>query len=88
MLKIDAFYFKLETNSSDSGVKSQIFNSKIPEKYFIVRNNEYVRVRYLLIYAEKSKTIKFIILFVFKSFSIFYKIIIFLLIEKVNWHSY
>ncbi|CAF0812418.1 unnamed protein product [Brachionus calyciflorus] len=30
----------------------------IPEKYLIVKNNEYVRVRYVLLYAEKSKTIK------------------------------
>lgn len=29
--------------------------SNVPEKYFIVRNNEYVRIKYILVYAEKSK---------------------------------
>ncbi|RMZ93672.1 mono [ADP-ribose] polymerase PARP16, partial [Brachionus plicatilis] len=31
-------------------------NSKtVPEKYLLVKNNEYVRVRYVLLYAEKTK---------------------------------
>ena len=30
-------------------------NTDIPEKYFIVQNNEYVRAKYVLLYAEKVK---------------------------------
>jgi hypothetical protein len=29
--------------------------SDIPEKYFIVKNNEYLRARYILLYAEKNR---------------------------------
>lgn len=33
-------------------------NSKtVPEKYLLVKNNEYVRVRYVLLYAEKAKKV-------------------------------
>lgn len=42
-------------NDSDhvkQGVKDN--QNKIPEKYFIVKNNDYVRVRYVLVYAEKQ----------------------------------
>lgn len=28
-------------------------SSSVPEKYFIVKNNDYVRVKYILVYAEK-----------------------------------
>lgn len=27
----------------------------VPEKYYVVRNNEVMRVRYLVVYAEKTK---------------------------------
>lgn len=39
-------------NNNTSGNNS---STNIPEKYFIVKNNDYVRVKYLLIYSEKSK---------------------------------
>ena len=28
---------------------------EIPEKYYVVRNNEMMRIKYILVYAEKSK---------------------------------
>ena len=28
---------------------------QVPDKYFVVANNDYVRVRYVLVYAEKTK---------------------------------
>lgn len=33
-------------------------NSKtVPDKYLLVKNNEYVRVRYVLLYAERTKSV-------------------------------
>lgn len=33
-------------------------NSKtVPDKYILVKNNEYVRIRYVLLYAEKTKKV-------------------------------
>ncbi len=29
-------------------------NKNIPDKYFVVKNNDYVRVRYLLVYADRK----------------------------------
>lgn len=36
----------------DPNLKSK---SNVPDKYYVVQNNEYVRVKYLLVYAEKAK---------------------------------
>lgn len=38
--------------NEDEKVKN---NSSVPDKYFIVSNNDYVRVKYVLVYAEKAK---------------------------------
>ena len=43
-------------NHVKSGIKDSKSSSKnIPEKYFIVKNNDYVRVKYVMVYAEKTK---------------------------------
>jgi poly[ADP-ribose] polymerase 16 len=42
-------------SSSNSNQKTIESNKTIPEKYFLVLNNEYVRVRYVILYAEKFK---------------------------------
>lgn len=39
----------------NEATNSKSKKSNVPEKYFIVSNNDYVRVKYILIYAEKSK---------------------------------
>ena len=44
------FYFLITEISSDQSKKSHV-----PDKYFIVTNNDYVRIKYVLIYAEKAK---------------------------------
>lgn len=36
-----------------------VSNNNVPEKYFIVKNNDYVRIKYLLVYAEKAKSKRF-----------------------------
>ncbi len=46
------FHFILIENP-DPNIKSK--TSNVPDKYYVVQNNEYVRVKYLLVYAEKSK---------------------------------
>lgn len=33
-------------------------NNSIPEKYFIVKNDDYIRVKYLVVYAEKQAKLK------------------------------
>lgn len=42
-----------------SGVKntsttSNAFRNSVPEKYFLIRNNDIIRVRYLLIYSKPN----------------------------------
>jgi poly [ADP-ribose] polymerase 16 len=49
-----------DPNHIKTGVKTAAGNQKqsssnVPEKYFIVKNNDYVRVKYVLVYAEKSQ---------------------------------
>ncbi|XP_046549873.1 protein mono-ADP-ribosyltransferase PARP16-like [Haliotis rubra] len=50
-----------EKTGSEDGVKksrARVAGSMagdVPEKYYVVRNNEVMRVRYLLVYAEKTK---------------------------------
>jgi hypothetical protein len=34
--------------------------SDVPDKYFVVKNNEYVRVRYIVLYAERYKVKKWV----------------------------
>lgn len=43
-------------NCSNKKKNSNNNNNNIPEKYFIVKNNDYVRIKYLLIYSERTKT--------------------------------
>lgn len=38
-----------------TGFNSKTTSNQIPEKYFIVKNNDYVRVKYVLVYAEKQQ---------------------------------
>lgn len=53
----DKYIHSLDQPTAQNSKSDQCKNSNnnLPEKYFIVKNNDYVRVRYLLIYAEKSK---------------------------------
>ena len=32
----------------------------VPERYYVVTNNQVVRVKYVLVYAEKTKTARFV----------------------------
>lgn len=51
-----------ETSNTQSGASQSNpefkLNSDMPDKYFLVRNNEYVRVKYVVLYAEKYKVKK------------------------------
>ncbi len=47
-----------DPNHVKTGIKTAAGNqnkSNVPEKYFIVKNNDYVRVKYVLVYAEKNQ---------------------------------
>lgn len=46
------FFVSGRVENPDSNIKSK---SNVPDKYYVVQNNEYVRVKYLLVYAEKAK---------------------------------
>jgi hypothetical protein len=35
-----------------AGVNLSAMNERVPERYFLVKNNDLVRVKYLLVYAE------------------------------------
>lgn len=45
---------RCHTRKNDSCRRKRVGNQNIPEKYYIVQNDELLRLRYLLIYAEKS----------------------------------
>ena len=52
---------RLADSPSGSQTRGRIANSiggEIPEKYYVVRNNDLLRVKYLLVWAEKTKTKK------------------------------
>lgn len=34
-------------------------NEKVPERYFVVKNNDHVQIKYLLVYAEGSAETKY-----------------------------
>lgn len=44
--------------ASQSNPELNKLNSNMPDKYFLVRNNEYVRVKYVVLFAEKYKVKK------------------------------
>ncbi len=43
-----------QSTSGEANVNKNKKNSDIPEKYFIVQNNEYLRAKYVLLYSEKA----------------------------------
>lgn len=45
----------VKSGIKDSKSSSSSSSKNIPEKYFIVKNNDYVRVKYVMVYAEKTK---------------------------------
>lgn len=51
----DPNHVKTGINETNNVNNEKSKNSNVPEKYFIVSNNEYVRIKYVLIYAEKAK---------------------------------
>jgi poly[ADP-ribose] polymerase 16 len=42
-------------DSNNNNANQENTSNKIPEMYFIVKNNDYVRIKYILVYAEKAK---------------------------------
>lgn len=51
-------YLKCHIKDENNPEIKRIRNEDIPEKYFIISNNEIVRVRYLLIYGKDSSNYK------------------------------
>lgn len=51
----DPSHVKTGINENSNVGDEKKKSTNVPEKYFIVSNNDYVRVKYVLIYAEKSK---------------------------------
>jgi poly [ADP-ribose] polymerase 16 len=47
---------KLQNQISSSNIVKPR-SSQVPDRYFVVKNNDYVRVKYVLVYAENSKQI-------------------------------
>jgi len=45
----------VKTGINEKSNEKSKSSSNVPEKYFIVSNNDYVRVKYVLVYAEKAK---------------------------------
>lgn len=51
-------YLKCHIKDENNPEIKRIRNEDIPEKYFIISNNEIVRIRYLLIYGKDSRNCK------------------------------
>jgi poly[ADP-ribose] polymerase 16 len=48
------FSAELSRQSRSRSLVSGSVGGEVPEKYYVVRNNEVMRLKYLLVYAEKK----------------------------------
>lgn len=42
----------------DTSLTSNAFGNSVPEKYFLIRNNDIIRVRYLLVYSKPCENLR------------------------------
>ena len=74
--------FSGKNENNPNNVNSNENNSKVPEKYFIVKNNDYVRIKYILVYAEKTKIKRWAFFQTLKNKTDFLRKVLFSLKEK------
>lgn len=45
----------MKSGVKNATVAKKVFSTNVPEKYFLIRNNDIIRVRYLVVYSQINK---------------------------------